>query len=271
MNTVLYHANCNDGSASALAAWLSLGDDASYIPVQYGLEPPEIEPSTMLYILDFSYPREVIKDLAGISGGVVIIDHHKTAREDLRGYIADKVKVIYNVEECGATLSWLYFHGKPIPKLFRYIKDRDLWLRQYPETDGIAKALQLTKDFRDLVQFIHDPNSIVAQGEVIQSYIDMQCKIFVEHSQCQQWEGHQIPLFNAPGFLISDLLHLALEKHPDAPFAVSYFDLGDKRIFSLRSRQGSDVDVSKIVKKYGGGGHKHAAGFSRSLRGGNRP
>ena len=32
--------------------------------------------------------------------------------------------------------------------------------------------------------------------------------------------------------------------------------------FSLRSRSGSDIDVAKIAKDLGGGGHKNAAGFS---------
>ena len=32
-------------------------------------------------------------------------------------------------------------------------------------------------------------------------------------------------------------------------------------IYSLRSRADSGIDVSAIAKKYGGGGHKNAAGF----------
>jgi len=71
-----------------------------------------------------------------------------------------------------------------------------------------------------------------------------------------------IPIYNLPGFMISDTLHMALEKYPSARYAVGYFDLPGKRIYSLRSRQGSEVDVSEIAKRHGGGGHKHAAGFS---------
>lgn len=43
-------------------------------------------------------------------------------------------------------------------------------------------------------------------------------------------------------------------------FAATYFvnDKGE-RIYSLRST--GDFDVAEIAKKYGGGGHKNAAGF----------
>jgi len=44
------------------------------------------------------------------------------------------------------------------------------------------------------------------------------------------------------------------------PFVVMYFDTADKRVFSLRSR--GEVDVANIAKRYGGGGHAGAAGFT---------
>ena len=32
---VIYHASCADGFGAAFAAWLKLGDDAEYVPMQY--------------------------------------------------------------------------------------------------------------------------------------------------------------------------------------------------------------------------------------------
>lgn len=43
------------------------------------------------------------------------------------------------------------------------------------------------------------------------------------------------------------------------PFAVCYWDTEKKRTFSLRS---TDKGVDVVAVKFGGGGHKHAAGFS---------
>ena len=44
-------------------------------------------------------------------------------------------------------------------------------------------------------------------------------------------------------------------------YAAVYFYDGEKYIFSLRSREGGE-DVSDIAKRFGGGGHKRASGFS---------
>ena len=51
----------------------------------------------------------------------------------------------------------------------------------------------------------------------------------------------------------------------DRPFGACYFDRGDgKRQWSLRSRDGA-VDVAKVAKRHGGGGHRNAAGFEESI------
>jgi nanoRNase/pAp phosphatase (c-di-AMP/oligoRNAs hydrolase) len=45
------------------------------------------------------------------------------------------------------------------------------------------------------------------------------------------------------------------------PFAATYYvDKDGMYNFSLRSSE-DGIDVSEIAKVYGGGGHKHAAGF----------
>lgn len=48
------------------------------------------------------------------------------------------------------------------------------------------------------------------------------------------------------------------------PFAACYMDDPSGRTFSLRSAE-DGVDVSEIAKRYGGGGHKHAAGFKVAI------
>jgi len=57
---VLYHANCPDGFCAAWAAYTVFGDDAEYLPVQYGQDPPDVA-GNRVYIVDFSYKREVMR------------------------------------------------------------------------------------------------------------------------------------------------------------------------------------------------------------------
>ena len=69
--------------------------------------------------------------------------------------------------------------------------------------------------------------------------------------------GVDVPTLNAPYFYSSDAGHIMGKGEP---FAVCYWDTPEGRVFSLRSEDGAQ-DVSEVAAKFGGGGHKHAAGF----------
>ena len=86
---VIYHANCTDGFGAAFAAWLKLGDEAEYLPMEYGRVPLHI-PTTCadreVYILDFSFPRITMDAIFMYAKRVVWLDHHRSSRamaEDL--------------------------------------------------------------------------------------------------------------------------------------------------------------------------------------------
>jgi len=78
-----------------------------------------------------------------------------------------------------------------------------------------------------------------------------QCKRIVD------FEGHKVPMANLNGMYASEAGNIMSESFP---FAVTYYDTAVHRVFSLRSRE-TGTDVSEIATKFGGGGHKHAAGF----------
>lgn len=77
---VLYHANCWDGFCAAWVARMALGDIEA-VPVNYGTEPPDVR-GRNVYVLDFSYPRAVMRRLLGQAHFVTVLDHHKTAEAD---------------------------------------------------------------------------------------------------------------------------------------------------------------------------------------------
>lgn len=86
-----------------------------------------------IYCVDFSDPY------LNNFKGVCTIDHHKSA-------LAKNLKqLIYDVEECGATLCWKYFypnnptHG--MPTFLQYVRDRDLWIKELPYTEEIHLAV----------------------------------------------------------------------------------------------------------------------------------
>jgi oligoribonuclease NrnB/cAMP/cGMP phosphodiesterase (DHH superfamily) len=76
----------------------------------------------MVYILDFSYDEETLRNLYK-KVEVVVLDHHKTAEKDLKDLSFAK----FDMNKSGAMMAWEYFHPeKEVPLMIRYIQDRDL-------------------------------------------------------------------------------------------------------------------------------------------------
>ncbi len=96
------------------------------------------------------------------------------------------------------------------------------------------------------------------EGIAIERYRSQLVKSHVGHAREVDLAGHRVPVVACTtGEIISDVAGKLAEGRP---YAACYFDDGDYRVFSLRSRA-DGVDVSQIATSFGGGGHKHAAGF----------
>lgn len=262
---VLYHANCTDGAGSALSAYLVFGDSAEYIPVQYGEKQPLIEVGAMVYIVDFSYSAEILLEMAERASFIQILDHHKTAKETLACVDHPNIKVHFDMEQSGAVLTWKFFHpDRPVPPLLRHIQDRDLWLFTMHGSKQIHRALGMYEDWRDWAQFLYEVRTLIAEGDAIIQFLKVQTARIIGGPPRKFFAtGDVVPVFNLPGFMISDALAKTLEDHPECPYAVGFITLPDKTLYSLRSRNTEDVDVAAIAESFGGGGHKHAAGFSQ--------
>ena len=85
---VIYHDQCADGFGAAFSCWLKLGDEAEYVPCQYGQIKTDhdfIDTFGWLdgrdcYILDFSFPKEVMDQIFRRAKRVVWLDHHASSR-----------------------------------------------------------------------------------------------------------------------------------------------------------------------------------------------
>lgn len=151
---VIYHANCADGFGAAFAAWLKLGDEALYVPFKYGEETVPDSKGRDVYILDFSFPRDVMDLIFEDAKRVVWLDHHKTAFEMWCGAIPPKGSYVYMDEndqtkhinldndKSGAMLAWKYFHpDTEVPMLVKHIDDYDRWQFKIDGTKEFNKAL----------------------------------------------------------------------------------------------------------------------------------
>ena len=259
---VIYHGECPDGFSAAWVAWKKFGDSTDYVPAHHGELVPEGLIGKEIYMLDFVYPVDAMRKVVKDNKKVVVIDHHKSAEESVK--MAHEY--VYEMDRSGAVLTWQYFYPElPVPWLLKYIEDRDIWKLELPETFAMGLMLDtFDKNFETwnkLAEELEDESTrrlYIEQGKLIQKYEDKVIEdICDSNKEIVEFEGYEIYAVNAPHFFASQMGHTLCKEKP--PIAIVWQWSGGKISASLRS-DGS-VDVSEIAKKYGGGGHKGAAGF----------
>lgn len=263
---VIYHGNCIDGFTAAWAVWTRAGDDAEYFPAQYAsggadVELPDVTGRDVVMV-DFCTGRDQLLRLKEQAASLLVLDHHKTAEAACAGLDF----CVFDMEQSGAGLAWRHFRGTEPPWLVAYAEDRDLWRFALPDSKAInAYISSATMDFQNWDRMATEPiEEAVLAGRAVLNYIDRYVLEMSKQARSVAFAGYAaVPLVNAPYINTSELVgHLAT----DAPFAVGWFQRSDGMYqYSLRSRGADAVDVSEVAKSYGGGGHKHAAGFSHLL------
>src|SRR3990170_2213925 len=96
---ILYRGNCHDGCVAAFTLWHELHNKAEYFPMCGKSDPPDVS-GKIVYILDFSFPYDVINDMIKQARALLLIDHRKETQNDLVN-IPDKHKII-DLNECTA-------------------------------------------------------------------------------------------------------------------------------------------------------------------------
>jgi uncharacterized protein len=281
----IFHSPCLDGFTAAWAMWLK-HPDAEFVPGVYGQPPPDCT-GRDVYLLDFSYKRDVMEKIALEARRLVILDHHRSAQADLDGFaelftpdqLVD-VALRFDMKKSGTRLAWEWFHPNKIaPRLVAYVEDRDLWRFALPDSKAInATLFSYDYDFEVWSRLseemetssINGPvglDRFITEGRAIERKHQKDVKElvgrlsgrlrFTKLAIAGVW-GLTVPAVNLPYTYASDAGNLLAR---GAPFAAVYCQnaKGEYEV-SLRSIEGG-MDVSEVAAQYGGGGHKHAAGF----------
>jgi len=264
---VIYHSPCLDGFTSAWAAWRKLGDTADYIPGSYNNnknDPTDFTDKTV-YFVDYSVKRDEMLAIAKLAKEVIILDHHKTAIEDLSElYEQGVIKGVFDLDRSGAGITWDYFFpNEPRPTIIDYVEDRDLWRFNLPFSREMNAALfsydYSFETWNSLYSLCEArPQMVQYEGSAILRKHMKDVRELSKQSQRMSIGGHVVPAVNANYTYGSDIGSLLSE---DEKFAAYYWINSEGRYaFGLFSQPDGE-DVSKIAALYGGGGHKTAAGF----------
>jgi len=296
---VIYHGNCVDGFTAAWAIWKRFGDAFDYYPGSHQAPPPEFGARDLL-LVDFSYNREVLQAIARTARSILVLDHHKSAAEDLpedpgkadttavrrldgecwqtpwswtqhlAQVAADQqagarfaaIYAYFDMARSGAGIAWDFFHPEtPRPALVNHVEDRDLWRFALPSTREIQAAV-----------FSYE-YSFAVWDQLVSMDLATLIRDGTAIERKQQKDVAELVK------LCQRFMTIAGQRVPVAslpstlasdagnlmaqgqPFSACYWDTPDLRIFGLRSND-QGMDVSAIAKQYGGGGHRNAAGFS---------
>jgi len=228
-----------------------------------------------VYIVDFSLKsKEVLDRLLSVTKNVVWIDHHITAIQKFKGY--ENIEGIRaDTYPAACLLCWQYCYPSITPPAFVSLaSDYDTWTYRFgDDTRNLVTAAHsmenthpLNRDFWRLV-LNNDKKTIEDlkfNGEKIRSVQERDRANFVKNNAFKiDFEGLKTIACNKRDN--GSLLFESLEDIDSYDIMMSFQYCGKSKLweFSIYSTK-PNVNCSEIAKKYGGGGHPGAAGFSQT-------
>lgn len=232
-----------------------------------------------VYLVDYSFTEFTVWQLRKLieekECEVIWCDHHDSSISLIRDENSwlhqniDKIKGIRSTDYCGAVLTWLYFGHNEIPMFLKFVDDYDCWKNKLqPETDYFKLSVDAQKDWatgdfwRGLLKGDIDLQELLEQGKAIKAYVMSDLtryrKSYGYESVIQISDTETLPCFVVNRRMNSWIFGELINKYPVV--SAWTFD-GVRYLYSLYSTN-PEVDCSKIAERFGGGGHKGAAGFS---------
>lgn len=257
---IIYHAGCPDGNGAAFAFYKKFGrTGVTYHAMKHADKFALDVTGKDVYMADLALKRNVINEIIAKANSLTILDHHISEYEELK----DLECYNFSSNHSGAMMSWMYlFPNIPAPKMIQYIEDRDLHNFKLPNTLEVLSALDsLDFSFEKWNAFSEeleiDSISVITRGSSILQYCQTLIKMILRSKFKVNIDGHIIPIVNTAFFKSESASQLS----ENQPFGASYNFDGKFYWISLRADDKSEIDLSKLAAKFGGGGHKKAAAF----------
>lgn len=247
-----------------------------------------IEENETVFFVDYSFSKSdytVLKELLDKTTDIIWIDHHKTSIEFEKEHPELNLFGLRNINRCGAYLSYVFlFLGdnlsdnhsfiddeNNVPLYIKLVDDYDRWQFKYKSTMDFKNGMyienyhpmatiwdSLYEDTLPDTLFVENMlDKIIQKGSVITRYIESNNN-YIRNELCyeSEFEGVKCAVINCLGD--SKVFGEVYYKYP---MVIMWTFDGNKYKYSLRSHEDSNIDCSQFAKKYGGGGHKGAAGF----------
>jgi len=268
--SICFHHNDPDGHASGAIVKYALGNDVTLIESDYDGTPIPwdlVEQAEQIIVTDFSFPMDDMKRLAE-GRELVWIDHHKSAMLEFKG-IADKWPGIRDISEAACVLTWKYFFPeRPVPKAIVLIGDRDIWRWAEEDTGAFNESVYNQDHHAGNAAFweplLEDDQTVLAKMIEDGAWLREISLRRVDHMMAARsfevrFEAHHTLVVNTRGN--GDVGNYGR----DRGYEIVYTYVDEMQVGGLTTVVtlfSNKIDVSVIAKRYGGGGHAGAAGFS---------
>jgi hypothetical protein len=273
---VVVHDNCMDGLASAMLIWEAL-PETELVFCGYGSQQEELEAEEGMLFCDFTPPRARVHEF--VAKGAIVLDHHIHAKDivaafDQNGVFSDERGV------SGAVLAYRHVYEKAHvwdgAGLMREFADlvgiRDTWVKDCVNWE---RALQLhavleayPREHWLAPSGIRHAMGALNEGIGVQLRFRKQRTIagILERGLIRRQVGFGASartwgLTATDSALVSDLAEAARDAGVGVLVNVQSFVEDGALWFSVNLRSDGTLDVGALAKRFGGGGHKAAAGF----------
>ena len=279
-----YH---NDSDGKCAAYWVHQAypnaKPSDFIQMDYHKEFPfeVITDNEQVYIVDFSIPPEEMSILLKITPNVTWVDHHITAIEKYENF-PEPIRGIRCNGIAACMLTYCYLNHmtdrgrgkeKPFDKKMTHkapmfttlIADWDVWKFDFGNDTRYFQMAFNSLDFTpgskewDYMTLYPDMQvkTLIENGKTIKQHRDEWAKSYCKaRGFATTFEGHRCYAMNL-GLCNSE--YFDSQNHEDYDIYIPFSFDGRNWHYSLYSQK---INVSEIAKKYGGGGHRGASGFT---------
>lgn len=226
----------------------------------------------IVYFVDVSWEIDKMLKVKSIAKELTIIDHHKSFLD--RAVQSDLKENLANSREgnCAAWLCWAWFHNR-INRVVEYIDIMDLWKQdtfKWSDAEEFYTGIRTTdlhvlpatlSKWENLL-FSQDEDymkKLMITGRIIIDYESNQNRKRVEFVEEKNFEGLKFLVANVA--LTNAKFFYRYQNYKNFDAFCIYHKRGKVWQYSLSTWK-DGVDILNIAKKYGGGGHPKACGFS---------
>lgn len=277
----VYHKEDADGVASAAVVKYAHSNDQrniKMIPMGYmDMDPypdPDMGADDQMYVCDFAPSEEWIQKYGS---QITWIDHHYSSQKTL-GEMAKQcgVHTAFSTNTPSACVLAYQFFSAPtsqVPRFLQLISDYDSWANPHGEALDLHYYMLYDKTLSSPLSYdwfllFDEANgngreefleAMIRSGKMVRSVIESDYEDYLSKTgyRCD-WLGHRCLVMNRG--LVGSKAFESMWNEEEYDIMVSFVVLSTGIRISLRTTK-DEIDVSKIASKYGGGGHKMAAGF----------